>query len=402
MMMMGTRFMGEVPFKDVYIHALVRDEHGKKMSKSKGNVIDPLKVIDHYGADAFRFTLAAFAAQGRDVRMSEERVEGYRNFVNKLWNAARFTLMHLESGTDEQQSGVEQFHITNIADKAYSISEHWILSRSAATAEAVRSGIENYRFNEAANAIYQFVWHEFCDWYLEASKPALYDKEGQKRRDASRTVLAKVLKDILIMLHPFMPFVTEEIWQALPTVRGSVLEAAFPTDDDPDHTFRDLKVEKNMEFIVGLISGIRNIRAEMNIQPSMQLNVVMFTQDGEEKRLITENPSLIENLSRLESITLSDTPDAPASSATGVVMGTTIYVSLKGVIDFDKEEQRLEKELEKVTKELLSVSKRLTNESFLDKAPDDVVEKVKEQQQMLQEKSDKLNLNLDKIKQMKR
>jgi len=418
MMMMGTRFMGDVPFKDVYIHALVRDEHGKKMSKSKGNVIDPLKVIDHYGADAFRFTLAAFAAQGRDVRMSEERVEGYRNFVNKLWNAARFTLMHLENGasdepqhssdsvnysSDRQQKRcVEQFNITNIADKAYSISEHWILSRSAATAEAVKSGIENYRFNEAANAIYQFVWHEFCDWYLEASKPALYEKEGQRRRDASKTVLAKVLKDILIMLHPFMPFVTEEIWHALPTVTGSVLEATFPADNDPDYTFRNLQVEKNMEFIVGLIAGIRNIRGEMNIQPSMQLNVVMHTQDVEEKRLITENPSLIENLSRLESITLSEIADAPASSATGVVMGTTIYVSLKGVIDFDKEEQRLEKELEKVTKELISVSKRLTNESFLDKAPDDVVEKVKEQQEMLQEKSDKLNLNLNKIRDMKK
>lgn len=403
MMMMGTRFMGEVPFKDVYIHALVRDEHGKKMSKSKGNVIDPLKVIDHYGADAFRFTLAAFAAQGRDVRMSEERVEGYRHFVNKLWNAARLTLMHLGNGSDQpENSGVEQLNITNISDKAYSISEHWILSRSAATSEAVRSGIENYRFNEAANAIYQFVWHEFCDWYLEASKSALYDKEGQKRRDASRTVLAKVLKDILIMLHPFMPFVTEEIWHALPTVSGSVMQATFPADDDPDYTFRNLQVEKSMEFIVGLISGIRNIRGEMNIQPSMQLNVVMHTMDEGEKRLIAENPSLIQNLSRLESITLSETADAPASCATGVVMGTTIYISLKGVIDFDKEEQRLEKELEKVTKELVSVSKRLTNESFLDKAPDDVVEKVKEQQQMLQEKSDKLNLNLNKIKQMKK
>lgn len=397
MMMMGTRFMGEVPFKDVYIHALVRDEHGKKMSKSKGNVIDPLKVIDHYGADAFRFTLAAFAAQGRDVRMSEERVEGYRHFVNKLWNAARLTLMHLDS---ETSGTMDQLNITNIEDKAYSISEHWILSRVAATAEAVKAGIENYRFNEAANAIYQFVWHEFCDWYLEAAKSALYDKEGQKRRDASRTVLAKVLKDILVILHPFMPFVTEEIWQALPTVSGSVLEASFPSDDDPDHTFRNLQVEKNMEFIVGLISGIRNIRGEMNIQPSMQLNVVMYTLDDNEKKLITENPSLIENLSRLESLTLSEVADAPASCATGVVMGTTIYVSLKGVIDFDKEEQRLQKELEKVTKELLSVSKRLTNESFLDKAPDDVVEKVKEQQQMLQEKSDKLNLNLNKIKLM--
>ncbi|MBF0230225.1 MAG: valine--tRNA ligase [Desulfamplus sp.] len=394
MMMMGTRFMGDVPFKDVYIHALVRDEHGKKMSKSKGNVIDPLKIIDNYGADAFRFTLAAFAAQGRDVRMSEERVEGYRNFVNKLWNAARFTLMHLKDSDSES-------NITNIEDKSYSISEHWILSRCAATAEAVKSGIENYRFNDAASAIYQFVWHEFCDWYLEAAKPALYEKEGQKRRDASRTVLARVLRDILVMLHPFMPFVTEEIWQALPTVNGSIMEASFPEDNDSDYTFRNLQVEKNMEFIVALISGIRNIRGEMNIQPSLQLNVVLHTLDNSEKQLITDNTSLIENLSRLETLNLSDNGEAPISCATGVVMGTTIYVSLKGVIDFDKEGQRLEKELDKVTKELISISKRLTNESFLDKAPDDVVEKVKEQQILLQEKSDKLTLNLNKIKQMK-
>ncbi|MGD9733373.1 MAG: valine--tRNA ligase [Desulfamplus sp.] len=397
MMMMGTRFMGDVPFKDVYIHALVRDEHGKKMSKSKGNVIDPLKIIDNYGADAFRFTLAAFAAQGRDVRMSEERVEGYRNFVNKLWNAAKFTLMHLESGED----GASKFDIVNIEDKAYSISEHWILSRCTATSEAVSSGISNYRFNDAANAIYQFVWHEFCDWYLEAAKPALYEKEGQKRRDAARTVLAKILKDVLIMLHPFIPFVTEEIWHLLPTVNGSIMQAAFPVDNNPDHTFRSLEVEKNMEFIAALISGIRNIRGEMNIQPSLQLNVVLHTSDDAEKELITANPSLIENLSRLESLTLSDTADAPASCATGVVMGTTIYVSLKGVIDFDKEVQRLEKELDKVTKELISISKRLTNESFLEKAPEDVVEKVKEQQSMLQDKSDKLTINLNKIKQMK-
>ncbi|MBF0390950.1 MAG: valine--tRNA ligase [Desulfamplus sp.] len=400
MMMMGTRFMGDVPFKDVYIHALVRDEHGKKMSKSKGNVIDPLKVIDNYGADAFRFTLSAFAAQGRDVRMSEDRVEGYRNFVNKLWNAAKFTLMHLNNGVKESAEE-EQFKITNIADKSYSISEHWILSRAAATAEAVKSGIENYRFNDAASSIYQFVWHEFCDWYLEAAKSALYEKEGQKRRDASRNVLAKVLKDILIMLHPFMPFVTEEIWHALPTVNGSVMESAFPEDNDPDHTFRNLEVEKSMEFIVAIITAIRNIRGEMNIQPSLQLNVVLHSSDVAEKQLITANTSLIENLSRLESLTISDTGDAPVACATAVVKGTIIYVSLKDVIDFDKEEQRLEKELEKVTKELVSVSKRLTNESFLDKAPDDVVEKVKEQQVMLQTKSDKLTFNLNKIKHMK-
>ncbi len=180
----------------------------KKMSKSKGNVIDPLKVIDEYGADAFRFTLAAFAAQGRDVKMSESRVEGYRNFVNKLWNAARFTLMHIT----EKDALTDDLDLT--------LTDRWILSRCAETSLAVKQGIEEYRFNEAASAVYQFVWHEFCDWYLEAAKPALYEKLGSDPRDAARGVLAKVLEDIIIMLHPFMPFVTEEIYNILPGTNG--------------------------------------------------------------------------------------------------------------------------------------------------------------------------------------
>jgi len=388
MMMMGIHFMDDVPFDDVYIHALVRDEHGKKMSKSKGNVIDPLKVIDHYGADAFRFTLAAFAAQGRDVKMSESRVEGYRHFVNKLWNAARFALMHI---TREDKS---------VDSANLSLTEKWILSRSAATAKAVKEGIENYKFNEAASAVYQFVWHEFCDWYIEATKPTLFEKEGEQRRDVARGVLAKVLEDILVMLHPFMPFVTEEIYNILPATDGSIMKASYPFDKESYDTHRDENLEKDMEFVFNLISGIRNIRSEMNIQPSMKLNVAANTSDANEKTLMDKNLSIIANLARLEDFGFCNPDDAPGSSATSVTGNTTCYVSLKGVIDFNKEIKRLEKEMEKNSKELMSVSKRLNNDSFIEKAPPEVIEKVKAQHAELQEKHDKLNENLHRIKEM--
>ncbi|THB81390.1 MAG: valine--tRNA ligase [Desulfobacteraceae bacterium] len=395
MMMMGIHFMDEVPFKDVYIHALVRDEHGKKMSKSKGNVIDPLQVIDNFGADAFRFTLAAFAAQGRDVKMSESRVEGYRHFVNKLWNAARFALMHIEEplSDDELNQRISQSELAFV--------DRWILSRSAAAALSVKEGIEAYKFNEAASAVYQFIWHEFCDWYLEASKPALYEKEGTQRRDAARAVLARVLKDILIMLHPFMPFVTEEIYSIFPGAQGSIMDARFPYDSDKYDSIRDADIEKDMTFIFEMISGIRNIRSEMNIQPSMSLNVVTQTADTREARLIEDNSASIMNLARLDILEINQSNEAPSSSAAVVTENTTSYVSLEGVIDLNVEMLRLEKEIEKNTKELLGVSKRLNNDSFLEKAPEDVVEKVKAQHSDIEAKIDKLNQNLERIKSMK-
>ena len=390
MMMMGIHCMDEVPFDDVYIHALVRDEHGKKMSKSKGNVIDPLKVIDEYGADAFRFTLAAFAAQGRDVKMSESRVEGYRHFVNKLWNASRFALMHI---TEKDYTIVDY--------KKLSLAEKWILSRCVHTSLLVKQGIENYRFNEAASALYKFVWHEFCDWFLETAKPALYEKEGVQKRDYARSVLSKVLKDTLIMLHPFMPFVTEEIFSILPGTKGSVMKALYPYDKKEYASYRDEDVEQDIEFIFGLISGVRNIRSEMNIQPSMKIKVLAHTEDKKEKLIIAENKSLIVNLAHLESFYFCEADNIPASSASLVTGNTTCFVLLEGVIDFEKEIKRLEKELEKNTKELLGVQKRLNNESFLDKAPEKIIQKVKEQHKDLEEENNKLQENLERILKIK-
>jgi valyl-tRNA synthetase len=265
----------------------------------------------------------------------------------------------------------------------------------------VKEGIEEYRFNEAASAIYQFIWHEFCDWFLEAEKPALYEKEGIDCRNTARAVFAKVLQDTLVMLHPFMPFVTEEIWHMLPTVENSIMQARFPDVKEPVPEASARNIQADMDFVFGLVSGIRNIRGEMNIQPSTTLQVLMQTRDDHETALISENRSMIENLSRLEHLEVALPAANKISSATAVVGATTVHVLLDGVIDFDREEQRLNKEIEKITKELLSISKRLNNESFLEKAPEDVVQKVNDQQAELEVKNDKLKGNLNRIQAMR-
>jgi len=388
MMMMGLHFMGDVPFKDVYVHALVRDEDGKKMSKSTGNVIDPLSVIDTYGTDAFRFTLAAFAAQGRDVKMSEKRVEGYRNFINKIWNAARFALMHI----DKERK--------NISRESLSLVDRWILSRRYRAADKVSQALDSYRFNDAASVLYNFVWHEFCDWYLEAIKPTLYGKEGTDRKEATLSVLWQVLHDTLILLHPFIPFVTEEIWDKLPGTKYSIMKSIFPSDDSEDGICRDMEAESIMGLISGIISGIRNIRGEMNISPSLSLAVSVHSQEESTRGTIEQYKDMIINLARLKSLSVENTGLRPKSAATAVVHNATIFVNLEGIIDFAQEINRLDKEINKLSNELSIVSKKLTNEDFLSKAPKNVVEKVREKQEFLMEKQQKLRTNLDKIKEL--
>ena len=389
MMMMGIHFMKDVPFKDVYVHALVRDEEGKKMSKSTGNVIDPLSIIDRYGTDAFRFTLAAFAAQGRDVKMSEKRVEGYRNFINKIWNAARFALIHINKP------------YKNITTESLSLVDRWILSRLYRVSGKVSEALESYRFNDAAGALYNFVWHEFCDWYLEAIKPTLYGKEGQNRQQATISVLWRVLHDTLVLLHPFVPFITEEIWHKLPGTQGSIMKAEFPlyTDND-DNIQRDKEAELNMSLIFGIITGIRNIRGEMNISPSLSLAVSAQSQDQLTKKTIQQYQNMIINLARLKSLSVGNEVERPKSAATAVVNDATIFVSLEGIVDFAKEIERLEKEINKLSSESAMVSKKLNNEEFLSKAPPLVVEKVKAKHDLLVEKQQKLLSNLDKIKEL--
>jgi len=390
MMMMGIHFMKEIPFKDVYVHALVRDEHGKKMSKSKGNVIDPLNIIDKYGTDAFRFTLAAFAAQGRDVKMSEKRVEGYRNFVNKLWNATRFSLMHIKEG------------FTDIPFDQLSLADKWVLSRLGQTADKVAEALDDYRFNEAASAAYNFVWHELCDWYIEAAKPALYGKKGEASQQATLSVLWRVLRDTLILLHPFMPFVTEEIWHKLPGTSGSIMKTVFPTDTpDARDLTRDAAAEKAMQTVIDVITGVRNIRGEMNVAPSLALKATLRTREAHIREVVEANTDMIMDLAKLEALYIEESGEKPKASATAIIDGATIFASLEGIIDTDKESARLQKEIDKLAKELTGVSKKLSNEGFLKKAPGKIVAKVKEKHKQLSQKRAKLKANLSKIANLK-
>jgi valyl-tRNA synthetase len=389
MMMMGIHFMDEIPFEEVYVHALVRDEDGKKMSKSKGNVIDPLDVIDRYGTDAFRFTLAAFAAQGRDIKMSEKRVDGYRHFINKLWNAARFSLMHLDRG-------YEDLDLQNL-----SLPDKWIVSRLGGVTTEVADALDHYRFNEAAGTLYNFVWHEFCDWYLEAIKPALYDKEGPRAKESTRAVLWRVLRDTLVLLHPFIPFVTEEIWHHMPGTNGSIMKTAYPAQSVDDASTKLLQEsESKMGILIDVITGIRNVRGEMNISPTLALQVLIQSEDEKARIIIETHQDLIINLARLSSLEVQNTGKRPKSSATAVVNSASIFVLLEGIIDFAKESKRLEKEIQKLAANLTTVTKKLENEDFLSKAPSDIIEKVRKKQSVLLEKQQKIQTNLDRIKEM--
>ena len=383
MMMMGLHFMGDVPFRHVYIHALVRDAEGRKMSKSKGNVIDPLNVMDKFGTDAFRFTLAALAAQGRDIKLSEEKIVGYRHFVNKLWNAARFVLMNLE---DEEADVTET---GKVSKESLGIEDRWIITRLSKVVKEVSEAIENYRFNEAAGACYQFVWHEFCDWYVEMSKWYLYGNEKQKKKNTLTTLL-NVLSAVLRLLHPFMPFVTEEIWQKLPGKRESIMVSKFPEAED---FFEDEQALKEIGLVMDVITAIRNVRGELRIPPSKRVNVVI---DAPEQKagILDEHIHHIKALAKVEDIQIGQGIEKPDSSATSVVEDISIYVLLKGLLNIEEEKKRIMKEIKKVQKDIEMFEKKLQNKNFVEKAPSHVVEEVREKLSMANEKFSKLEQSL--------
>ncbi|MBA2880593.1 valyl-tRNA synthetase [Desulfosalsimonas propionicica] len=389
MMMMGIHFMAQVPFYDVYVHALVRDADGKKMSKSSGNVIDPISVIENYGTDALRFTLAAFAAQGRDIKLSEKRIEGYRHFINKLWNAARFSLMHLEAEHPE------------FAESDLSLADRWILSRLKCTTKLVSDSLDSYYFNEGANGLYRFVWHEFCDWYLEAAKPALYGKIDEKSQNATRAVLWRVLHDVLILLHPFVPFVTEEIWHRLPGTSDSIMRAPFPGRDSKlPEINADATSETGMEQIMEVITAVRNIRGEMNISPSASLSVLVQAEDADVRTNLESHKNMIVTLARIADLEIAPAGEKPRGTATAIASCAAVSVYLEGVIDFAKELARLDKEISKLEKEIQGLEKKLNNQGFLSKAPADVVEQVRQQHADATEKIGKLEVNREKIQQI--
>ena len=379
MMMMGIHFMGDIPFRHVYIHALVRDSEGKKMSKSKGNVIDPLEVMDKFGTDAFRFTLAALAAQGRDVKLSEERISGYRHFVNKIWNAARLVLMNLD-------------HDENTAkeDRIYTLPDRWILSRLGQVSEDISQAIEDYRFNEAAGLCYQFVWHEFCDWYLEMAKQGLYGQD-KAMKESSRAIVQEVLMASLKLLHPFMPYVTEEIWQKLPGAEGSIMIARFP---EASEFIRDEDAIREMDLLMGLITGIRNIRGEMNIPPSRKISIAIDVMDRKESGVLRNNLAHIQNLANVKDVSIDSGIPKPEASATAVFGQNQVHVLLKGLLDFAEERKRLRKEITKLEKDIGISNKKLSNKGFLEKAPAEIVVEVKEKVNALSLKLEKLNQNL--------
>ncbi|MBI1893744.1 MAG: valine--tRNA ligase [Candidatus Rokubacteria bacterium] len=385
MIMMGLRFMGDVPFRDVYIHALVRDMEGKKMSKSRGNVIDPLEVMDRFGTDALRFTLAALAAQGRDIRLSEERIEGYRNFANKLWNAARFVLTNLDG-----------YAPAGAKDVALSLPDRWIRSRLARTVTAVKKGLQAYRFNDAAGAIYQFLWHEFCDWYVECSKLALYRGEDPLARALTQKVLVETLEVTLRLLHPFMPFITEEIWQRLPKGKKSpesIMIADFPR---VPRAARDPGAEAEMELLMAVVGAIRNIRGEMGIPPLRPLTAVVRPTETQAAALRANQP-LVEALARIR---LSVDPGArrPHSSAMALVAGMECFVLLEGVVDLAAEARRLTKELGKAEEALRFVEEKLSRQEFRARAPAEVVEREIERRDELIQTVRRLGESLERVR----
>jgi valyl-tRNA synthetase len=403
MMMMGIHVMGDVPFREVYIHALVRDPEGQKMSKSKGNIIDPLDLMDAYGTDAFRFSLAAFAAMGRDIRLSEERLTGYRNFANKVWNASRFTLMNL----GDYDPGTQQ------DDLPLSAAEAWIVSRLQQVNRDVIQHLDAYDFDQAAHVLYQFIWHEFCDWYVELIKPELAAAAEPRVRRHTQRVLVEVLGSILKLLHPFMPFLTEEVWHKLPGAQGSIMTAPFPV---PDSALENQEAEAEIKLLIDTIVAERNLRAEMNVPPASQVELLIYSQDNLPLTTLAQYEKTISLLGRVSKIHLNPDFSRPtASAATVVSLPELISVSLpsgakslelvmplEGIIDFREEERRLNREMDKLSRELAQAQKKLANEDFLAKAPAEVVEKEKERLQTCTEKLAKLKSHQKRLRELVR
>ncbi len=352
MMMMGIKFMGEVPFRHAYIHALIRDQHGQKMSKTKGNVIDPLTMVDKYGADAFRFTLAAFAAQGRDIRLSEDRIEGYRNFVNKIWNASRFLFMNMGDT-------VPPIDPAELRDE-----DKWILTKLSAMVKNVEKAIEGYEFNSAASELYQFFWMSFCDWYVELIKERLFKDDA---KNAAVAAAGYVLEKALVAMHPFMPFVTEHIWQHL-TGKETIMKASYPEAEYeyPNETGA-------MDSTIELIGLIRNIRGEYNVNPGQILDVYVTTTDKDTIRLIDEKMPIIRRMAKVSGVTVAD--KAPENAASQVSAGYAVYIPLSGLVDTEAELAKLNKELATLDKDYALYSGKLKNEKYLAKAAPEVIEK---------------------------
>ena len=382
MMMMGLQFMDEVPFHTVYIHALVRDEKGQKMSKSKGNVMDPLELIDKFGADALRFTLTALAAQGRDVKLSESRVEGYRNFSTKLWNAARFCEMNECRPTDDFDPA-----------KVKETVNRWIIGKLRDAEAAASDAVAAYRFNDMAAALYHFTWGTFCDWYVELVKPIL-NGDDEAARAETRATAAWVLDQILHLLHPIMPFVTEELWQQLSDRRvGPLITSAWPVLEE---SLVNAEVNAEMDWVVRLISQVRAVRSEMNVPPKAKIPLLLKDAGDKARSFMDRHAELIERLARLEGLGHLD-GEVPKGAVQDVIGEATIVLPIADVIDLNSEKARLEKEIAKLEGEVKRFEGKLANEKFVANAPEAVVETERERLEDACQARDKMNEALGRL-----
>ena len=387
MMMDGIHFMDDVPFHTVYVHALVRDENGAKMSKSKGNVIDPLDLADKFGADALRFTLASMEAQGRDIKMSEKRVEGYRNFGTKLWNAARFCDMN--GCFDNLDPAFDPAKVSLAVNK-------WIIGEMVKAAVDVTKSLEAFRYNDATAAIYHFTWGTFCDWYVELIKPLFFGEDEQAKVE-TRNTAAWVMDQILKALHPFMPFITEEIWGSLRTDRDTdLIVADWPTQDAG---LIDAHAAQEINWVIGLVSDIRTARAEMNVPAGAKLTMLVQGAATNTKQVLDNQDDVIRRLARLEKINLYDGV-APKGAVQVVVGEATCFLPLAGVIDVAAEKARLNKNLDKLLKEIGGISGRLNNEAFMAKAPENVVADNRKNLAEAEQKADKVKEGINRLDAM--
>ena len=435
MIMMTLKFTGEVPFKQVYVHGLVRDAEGQKMSKSKGNVLDPLDLIDGidldtlvdkrtrglmqpqkekqiakrtrkefpdginaYGTDALRFTFLSLASTGRDIKWDMGRIEGYRNFCNKIWNAARYVLMN----TENQDCGLD----ADSGEVTLSLADRWIVSALQRAETEVTEALDQFRFDVASHAAYEFIWNEYCDWYLELSKPVLYgDEYSEAEKRGTRRTLVRVLEAILRLAHPFMPFITEEIWQKVAPLAGktpaaegadaTIMRQPFPVSD---HERLDPQAESDIEWIKAVITVIRNIRGEMRIPPGKALDVYLHNGKDIDRERLAANHNFMCRLAKLERITWLNAEDSAPASATGLVGDMEILVPMAGLIDKDAEIERLGKEIDKLRKEVARGESKLRNPNFVDKAPDEVVAKEREKLDDHRSQQARLEEQMEKIK----
>lgn len=384
MIMMAMKFTGDVPFKNVYIHALVRDSHGQKMSKSKGNVIDPISLMDKHGTDSLRFTFAAMASPGRDIKLGDERIAGYRNFMNKIWNSARFIMMNID------RCGIESlaYEDLNSAD-GLPLHDRWMLSKLQKHIEDTNRHLDAFRFDESANGMYHFLWHEFCDWYIELGKPFLTSENDAK----SIKALMYTFETLLRLLHPVIPFITEEIWQKIPHSGESICIAPYPQSNK---LLSDEEAESEMELLIDVISAVRTCKAEMDIPAGKRLNVIIKASSNT-CRILDKGRGYIINMARMNALEIDPEPVVPEFCATSVVRDVAIFIPLKGLIDIDEEKSKIKKDIKKLDVELKKVTNKLMNEDFLKKAPREVVQKESDKEQEFLAKITKLTENLSRL-----